>query len=76
MGAAVSSEQTTAAEGKPGEQRHDPFAMLPFCGYNMADYFGHWLSFPKRTSEDKLPKIFYVNWFQKKDGKFIWPGTN
>lgn len=74
MGAAVSSEQTSAAEGAVGELRHDPFAMLPFCGYNMADYFGHWLSFSKRTTEAKLPKVFYVNWFKKQDGKFIWPG--
>jgi len=74
LGAAVSSEQTSAAEGAVGELRHDPFAMLPFCGYNMADYFGHWLSFPKRTEESKLPKIFYVNWFRKQDGKFLWPG--
>src|SRR5258708_4783159 len=75
LGAAVSSEQTAAAEGAVGDLRHDPFAMLPFCGYNMADYFGHWLSFSKRTSEANLPKIFYVNWFKKQDGKFLWPGT-
>jgi len=74
MGAAVSSEQTSAAEGAVGELRNDPFAMLPFCGYNMADYFGHWLSFPNRTADAKLPKIFYVNWFKKQDGKFLWPG--
>jgi len=74
LGAAVSSEQTSAAEGAVGELRHDPFAMLPFCGYNMADYFGHWLSFSKRSSESNLPKIFYVNWFRKHDNKFVWPG--
>jgi len=75
LGASVSSEQTTAAEGKPGELRHDPFAMLPFCGYNMADYFGHWLNVGKKSSESKLPKIFYVNWFRKNnEGKFLWPG--
>jgi phosphoenolpyruvate carboxykinase (GTP) len=74
MGASVASEQTSAAEGKVGELRHDPFAMLPFCGYNMADYFGHWLSFSKRTDAAKLPKVFYVNWFRKQNGKFLWPG--
>jgi len=74
LGASVSSEQTAAAEGAVGDLRHDPFAMLPFCGYNMADYFGHWLSFPKRSTEAKLPKIFYVNWFRKQDNKFLWPG--
>ena len=70
----MSSEQTSAAEGAVGELRHDPFAMIPFCGYNMADYFKHWLSFSKRSSADKLPKIFYVNWFRKDGGKFLWPG--
>jgi len=75
MGASVSSEQTSAAEGAVGELRHDPFAMLPFCGYNMADYFGHWLSLSQKSPDSKkLPKIFYVNWFKKQDGKFIWPG--
>jgi phosphoenolpyruvate carboxykinase (GTP) len=75
MGATISSEQTAAAEGPVGKLRHDPFAMLPFCGYNMADYFAHWLSFANRTSEEKLPKIFQVNWFKKgADGKFLWPG--
>jgi phosphoenolpyruvate carboxykinase (GTP) len=75
MGATISSEQTAAAEGPVGKLRHDPFAMLPFCGYNMADYFAHWLSFADKTSEENLPKIFQVNWFKKSsDGKFLWPG--
>mmetsp|Transcript_22801 Transcript_22801/g.64090 ORF Transcript_22801/g.64090 Transcript_22801/m.64090 type:complete len:639 (+) Transcript_22801:182-2098(+) len=76
MGSIVASEQTAAAEGKVGSLRHDPFAMLPFCGYNMADYFGHWLSMERRSPVPKnLPKIFYVNWFRKgHDGSFLWPG--
>jgi phosphoenolpyruvate carboxykinase (GTP) len=75
MGATISSEQTAAAEGPVGKLRHDPFAMLPFCGYNMADYFAHWLSFSDRSPEEKLPKIFQVNWFKKgANGKFLWPG--
>jgi phosphoenolpyruvate carboxykinase (GTP) len=76
MGATLTSEQTSAAEGKVGDLRKDPFAMLPFAGYNMADYFGHWLSMPKRSSNsNNLPKIFHVNWFKKsKEGKFLWPG--
>jgi phosphoenolpyruvate carboxykinase (GTP) len=74
LGASMSSEKTAAAAGNVGELRFDPFAMLPFCGYNMADYFGYWLSLPEREGA-KLPRLFYVNWFRKDDdGKFIWPG--
>jgi len=74
LGATMASEQTAAAEGPVGEIRRDPFAMLPFTGYNMADYWGHWLSFANREGI-KLPKIFRVNWFLKNDeGQFVWPG--
>jgi phosphoenolpyruvate carboxykinase (GTP) len=75
MGSTVSSEQTAAAEGSVGSLRRDPFAMLPFCGYNMADYWAHWLKIGQFTSPEKLPKIYQVNWFRKdKDGNYIWPG--
>jgi phosphoenolpyruvate carboxykinase (GTP) len=75
LGSSIASEQTAAAEGTVGALRRDPFAMLPFCGYNMADYWGHWLKIGNMTDEDKLPKIYQVNWFRKdSDGKFIWPG--
>jgi phosphoenolpyruvate carboxykinase (GTP) len=75
MGATISSETTAAAEGGVGELRRDPFAMLPFCGYNMADYWGHWLTIGGFTSPDALPRLFSVNWFRKDaDGRFIWPG--
>ncbi|MDV9177350.1 phosphoenolpyruvate carboxykinase (GTP) [Streptomyces sp. W16] len=75
LGANVASEKTAAAEGKVGELRRDPFAMLPFCGYNMGDYMGHWVDVAKGRDQAKLPKIYYVNWFRKNDaGKFVWPG--
>ncbi|MDO5700475.1 MAG: phosphoenolpyruvate carboxykinase (GTP) [Bowdeniella nasicola] len=74
IGASVASEQTAAAEGSVGALRHDPFAMLPFCGYNMADYWGHWLEMQDKLG-DKFPKVYQVNWFRKdEDGRFIWPG--
>jgi phosphoenolpyruvate carboxykinase (GTP) len=71
----VASEGTAAAENKLGALRRDPFAMLPFCGYNMGDYFGHWLKFGESGDSSKLPRIYFVNWFRKDEhGKFIWPG--
>lgn len=75
MGSNISSERTAAAEGTVGELRRDPFAMLPFCGYNMADYFAHWLKVGQKLRFDRAPRIFQVNWFRKgADGRFLWPG--
>ena len=74
FGSIIASEKTAAAAGKIGELRRDPMAMLPFCGYNMADYWGHWIDIGK-TDGAKLPAIYYVNWFRKDDdGNFMWPG--
>src|SRR3954469_22469420 len=75
LGSIMASEKTAAAAGNVGELRFDPMAMLPFCGYNMADYFGHWLEMGERADAAKLPKVFQVNWFRKDDsGRFLWPG--
>jgi phosphoenolpyruvate carboxykinase (GTP) len=75
LGSIMASETTAAAAGKVGKLRRDPFAMLPFCGYNMADYLGHWLDIGNATDPAKLPKLFYVNWFRKDaGGRWLWPG--
>ena len=75
LGSACGSETTAAAIGKAGVLRRDPFAMLPFCGYNIVDYLAHWLSFAKRTDRSKLPKMYFTNWFRKDaSGRWLWPG--
>jgi phosphoenolpyruvate carboxykinase (GTP) len=75
LGSIMASETTAAQAGAVGNLRFDPMAMLPFCGYNMADYWAHWLTIGKATAADKLPKIFFVNWFRRdEDGRFLWPG--
>jgi phosphoenolpyruvate carboxykinase (GTP) len=75
LGSIMASETTAAQAGAVGKLRFDPMAMLPFCGYNMADYFGHWLRIGSKGNESNLPKIFFVNWFRRdEDGRFLWPG--
>ena len=75
LGSIMASETTAAQQGAVGRLRFDPMAMLPFCGYNFADYFAHWLTIGKQTDPNQLPKIFFVNWFRRdEDGRFLWPG--
>jgi phosphoenolpyruvate carboxykinase (GTP) len=75
LGSIMGSETTAAATGEVGTLRRDPFAMLPFCGYNMADYWSHWLAIGDQLEEANRPRVFYVNWFRKSaDGRFLWPG--
>ncbi len=75
LGSIMSSEKTAAAAGTVGEVRFDPFAMHPFCGYNVGDYMAHWLAIGEQADADKLPRLYWVNWFQKgDDGRFLWPG--
>ena len=75
LGSIMASETTAAQQGAVGKLRFDPMAMLPFCGYNMADYFDHWLSIGKPATPTKLPTLFFVNWFRRdEDGRFLWPG--
>jgi phosphoenolpyruvate carboxykinase (GTP) len=75
LGSIMASETTAAQQGDVGKLRFDPMAMLPFCGYNMADYFAHWLAIGKNSDPVRLPKIFFVNWFRRDDdGHYLWPG--
>jgi phosphoenolpyruvate carboxykinase (GTP) len=76
LGSIMSSEKTAAAAGAVGQVRFDPFAMLPFCGYNMGDYFAHWLQIGRLADASRLPRLYWVNWFRKdpQTGSYLWPG--